>query len=479
MKQEEIIKKVTNEVFPKCKGLNAALLMGSFARGTFTTRSDIDFSLWVEKDNFVAEDFILQMNLSLPGVKNIRFIALREKIAVYFPDCPKMELAISTDMNSLDKFFLGSEIEDKEKSIVFAKPEIAAALREHLSTILSEKKQGLDTSKKRLVKDLVDKFIYEFENTSDMHRRSDSYRFYFDYNIALHVAIQLLYIAQGQIDFYFSPRNITKLFDKQHKEEFLELACSLYLPEANKKKRLLLDFFYNALKLCGYHSEKEIEDIKSFLEYVYQRDYIWNFRDLSMLCKKCRPGIIYRSSSFTRYQDSDAFNDIVKKNGITTIVDLRDEKEKQDNPYGSQLLDNYHIRYLPLPMDITRSLDYDSEFPDYSDMEKEYRWFALGNNEFFRNFFTKIEISKEVIMIHCHAGKDRTGAVCALIGLLLGESDEALESEYLESEMDSDVKYIRAFIAAVRECGGAEDFLLSCGVPFPKIEQWKTDITVH
>lgn len=478
MKQEDIIKTMTDEMFPKSKGLNAALLMGSFARGTFTTRSDIDFSLWVEKDNFVVENFISQLNLCLPGVKDIRFIALREKFVVYFSDCPKMELAITMQMSGLDKHFLGSEIEDKEKSIVFAKPEVAPALREHLDTILFEKKQGVNTSKERLVKDLVDKFIYEFENASDMHRRSDAYRFYFDYNIALHVATQLLHIAQGRIDFYFSPRNITKFFDKQYKEEFLELACSLYLPKANKKKRQLLDFFYNAIGLCDCHSEKEMDDIKSFLEYIYQRDYIWNFRDLSMLCKKCRPRVIYRSSSFTRYQDSDAFNVAVEKNGITTIVDIRDEKEKQDKPYDRQLLDDYHIRYFPLPMNITRSLDYDFEFPHYSDMEKEYRWFALGNKEFFRKFFTEIDTSKEVIMIHCHAGKDRTGAVCALIGLLLGESDNVLESEYLESEMDSDVRYIRSFIAAVRECGGAEEFLLSCGVLPQNIERWKTDIAV-
>lgn len=142
MKQEDIIKTMTDEIFPKSKGVNAVLLMGSFARGTFTTRSDIDFSLWVEKDNFVVENFISQMNLCLPGVKDIRFIALREKFVVYFSDCPKMELAITMQMSGLDKHFLGSEIEDKEKSIVFAKPEVAPALREHLDTILSEKNKG-------------------------------------------------------------------------------------------------------------------------------------------------------------------------------------------------------------------------------------------------------------------------------------------------------------------------------------------------
>ena len=82
-------------------------------------------------------------------------------------------------------------------------------------------------------------------------------------------------------------------------------------------------------------------------------------------------------------------------------------------------------------------------------------------------------------MIHCQAGKDRTGSVCALIGLLLGESDEVLESEYLESEMDADVRNIRSFIATVRECGGAEEFLLSCGVSTQTIERWKADTAVR
>ena len=64
MKQEDIIKTMTDEVFPKCKGLNAVLLMGSFARGTFTTRSDIDFSLWVEKNGFFVEDIYFRFNRS-------------------------------------------------------------------------------------------------------------------------------------------------------------------------------------------------------------------------------------------------------------------------------------------------------------------------------------------------------------------------------------------------------------------------------
>ena len=476
MKQHAIIKTMAEKIFPNCRGIKAALLIGSFARGKVTSRSDIDFSLWVDKDDFETDDFIMQLKQGLSSIKNILYVHLREKIIVYFSDCPKMELLISTEIDNLDKHFLGSEIYNKKKSIVFAKDDIVKELESHLDTIISNKKQKLTISKRQLVRDLVDKFIYEFENASNMHKRSDSYQFYFDYNIALNVAVQLRHIAFGKTEFYFAPKNIANNFENKERELFLELACSLYLPEANKKKRKLLDFFYNAFEQCGCHSEMEIVEIKSFLEDVYRRDYFWNFRDLSMLCKKCKPGIIFRSSSFTRYQDSDAFNIVLEKYKITTIIDLRDSKEKQDKPYDMKLLEKNKIGYRQIPLDISRPSNFASEFPNYTDEEKEYRWFALGNKEFYKKFYTEIDLSKEVILIHCHAGKDRTGIVCALIGLLLGESDEIIENEYLESEMDSNVKNIQAFLSTIKEFGGAEKFLLSCGVSEQKIEQWKSVI---
>ena len=103
MKQFEIIQSMKENVFPKSTGLNAALLIGSCARGTLTAKSDIDISLWIDKELFDVDKFTSLLKEFVGGVKKILPVAMRGKIAVYFSDCPKMELLI---LSWLDKILM-------------------------------------------------------------------------------------------------------------------------------------------------------------------------------------------------------------------------------------------------------------------------------------------------------------------------------------------------------------------------------------
>ena len=477
MKQFEIIQSMKENVFPKSTGLNAALLIGSCAKGTLTSKSDIDISLWIDKEVFDMGKFISLLKESISGIEKILPIAMRGKIAVYFSDCPKMELLIFSTIDGLDKHFLGSEIENRQENILFSRDGLTKEkLLSHLSKILLQKEEKAPYEKERIVRELADRFIYEFENASSKHKRSDNYKFYFDYNIALQIAVQLSYIARGSMAHYYLPKNFSSSMSNEKKEEFISLAGSLDLQEANKKKRLLLDFFYEAIQNCNIHSKAETDDMKEFIESVYSRDYIWNFRDISLFCKHCKSGLVFRSSSFTRYQhDKSVFESVIKQYKINSIVDLRENKELEKNSYDKEILESHGIRYLNLAIDTKRPL---INFADNLrlDMEKEYRWFAVGNRDFFKKFFTQINPEKDITMIHCFAGKDRTGCVCALIELLAGESKNTVETDYLESEMDSNIRHIRAFVDAIYESGGSEKFLLSCGVPAETINFWKKTI---
>jgi hypothetical protein len=69
-----------------------------------------------------------------------------------------------------------------------------------------------EQSNEKQITDLIDKFIYEFESCSGMHRRSDGYQFYFFYNIALQVAIQLNHLSKGHIKIQFP----TEIFYCKH-----------------------------------------------------------------------------------------------------------------------------------------------------------------------------------------------------------------------------------------------------------------------
>ena len=476
MTRDEIIDTMSEIVFANTQGLNAALLIGSCAhKELFKAHSDIDFSIWIDAEEFSHQQFVMLIKKNFENVSQILQIKTRGKIAVYFDNHPKMEILIFDKMEGLDKYFLGAEIYDANDSIKFVRDEkIHKKLNLHLFHILHKKQNELQRTRTQTIKDLAVKFLYDFENASSLHYRSDAYRFYFNYNIALQSAIQIAYIAQGNMEYYYLPKKFTSYMGKIEQDSFRKLACSLYLPDANEKKRLLLEYFYKAVAEADVHTAEEIADMKSFLENIYIRDYIWNFRDIATYNPICKTGVLFRSSSFVRYQnDKDVFKTVMSNYKISVIVDLRTNDEISEKPYDKQLLQEYDINYIPISININRSDNFAEEYTNYTDMEKQYRWYVLGNKDFYKSFFLKINPLKDVIMIHCYAGKDRTGVLCALIASLMGESKENIETDYLASELDSDVKHIRAFINAIDEMGGAESFLLSCGVSEEQICIWK------
>ncbi|MBO7571598.1 MAG: tyrosine-protein phosphatase [Bacteroidales bacterium] len=476
MRKNSIIDTMTGKVFANTKGLNAALLIGSCAhKEAFTAHSDIDFSIWVDDNAFSQEQFITLINQHIENVIKILPIKIRNKIAVYFDNQPKMEILIFNKLEGLDRHFLGSEIKNVSDSIKYVKDnDIHQILSAHLNQILQKKQDEAQEVKIQTIRDLTDKFIYEFESASHKHYRSDAYRFYFGYNIAFQCAVQIAYIASGSMEHHYLPRKFTSYMEKTEQESFRQLNGSLYLPEANEKKRRLLEFFYAAIAKANVHTTDEINDIKSFLEDIYRRDYIWNCRDIATYNPKCKKNVIFRSSCFVRYQhDKDVFQTVMKKNKISVITDLRDEEEISKNPYDTKILLENNIKYLNISIDTNRPDEFAAEFTDYNDTEKQYRWYALGNKDFFKSFFTQINPLNDVPMIHCHAGKDRTGVLCALIAYLMGETKENIEIDYLASELDSDIKHIRAFINTIDELGGAESFLLSCGITKNCIDTWK------
>lgn len=463
MKQLQIIQTIAETIALSCPGINAALLIGSFANGNYTLKSDVDLSLWVDEQSFDFHAFrdLLRQSLS----SSARIITPRQNIVVFFEDSPKLEIHVFYSMEALDLYFLGSEIKDIQKSIIFVKDEFRNELVGHLNQISLEKLNAHHSNNDNLIKELIDKFIYDFENASCMHRRSDNYRFYFNYNLALHDAIRLRYLISGKREHLYLPKKMGYLLDKDEQSKFVDLSCILCLTYANHKKRTLLDFFYKTLKDSGLYSSQEFNNLVLFLESIYLRDYLWNFRDISSYNPACKSGIIFRSSSFTAYQhDPTIFIPTIVQNNINIIVDLRTDEEISEAPYDMNVLANNGIKYLHLPVNMV---------PD----EKEYQRFASGNKHLFTELFTRINPAKDVVLIHCVAGKDRTGVVCALLALLAGEQKINIVSDYLASEMDADIKYINAFLEAIDGCGGVDKYLLYCGLNMDIINHWKICLT--
>jgi predicted nucleotidyltransferase len=467
-----IIKEKLKEIFPKIKNIDIALLYGSYARKESTGNSDLDIKLIV-KEKFDHEVFIetIKNEFNEP-IKNINYIKLRNKIIIYFSELPKLEFGLCYSINDINRDFLGSEITVLEDIILFERNKKVTQIEKHLKQLLGSKK-NIDTS---YINNLIDKFVYEFESSSSKHSRSDGYHFYFFYNIAFHIAVQLQYISKGKEEYHFLPKNfITQELSTEEQSNFYKLNGTLFLPEANKKKRELLDFFYVAIKKIV--SSKKYNDLKEFCEWVYQRDFFWNFRDSNTYNTKIKKQLLFRSSALSLFENTEELDTLLYKKNIKTIIDLRADREIDSISYSEKTLDK--IKYIKAQFDPWNQPKWFKEKHNHgSNHEIAYRFFAMGCKDAIKKTFeTILEEKNGAIVIHCHAGKDRTGIIFSLLHLLLESSQEHINTDYLASEMDVSLDKLKIVLDIIKDEGGIINYLLSSGLNEEQIMSLKNKLS--
>ena len=64
-------------------------------------------------------------------------------------------------------------------------------------------------------------------------------------------------------------------------------------------------------------------------------------------------------------------------------------------------------------------------------MRDSYRNYVRQNTQRFRSLFAHLLEDRAPLVIHCTAGKDRTGFACALILHALGVPDDVIAEDYL------------------------------------------------
>lgn len=448
-------------LLPKIVGVDAALLYGSYARKDATGNSDLDIKIIVNK-SFSTTILITHLQEEFKGYFiSIKHIKLRNKVVVYFKNEPKLEFGICYKREAIKRDFLGSEITNIQDIILFERNIIETNIEAYLKQLLASKKDvEID---EKIINELIDKFVYEFESSSSKHSRSDGYQFYYFYNIAFHLAVQLDYLAKGKKKYYFLPKNfMTAVLSTEEQGNFHQLSGTVFLPEANKKKRALLDFFYNAIKyLLPTH---QFDEIKDFCERIYKRDFFWNFRDAKLYNPEIKERLIYRTSALALFQNTPQLSNLLKEHNITTVIDLRADREIEEISYSEDLKSNFN--YVKAQFDPWDQPEWFKEkHNEGSNHEIAYRFFAMGCKDSVKKVFeTILEQEEGCIAIHCHAGKDRTGIIFSMIHLLLESSKESLYTDYLTSEMDVNVEKLNIALDVIEKEGGIKSYLKSCGL---------------
>ena len=175
----------------------------------------------------------------------------------------------------------------------------------------------------------------------------------------------------------------------------------------------------------------------------------WNFRDVAGVTG-VRPGRLFRSSELSRLDDKG--RDAMSALAISDVADLRSPVELERRGAGA-VPDGVVVHHLPFP-DLSHDHSDDGAAPHETSWQKmmteasdeepsvaagkwmtqEYERFPTlgGAQRAVRQIVTMIAEGRPVL-VHCFAGKDRTGFAVAVALEAAGVDRDAILEDYLQS----------------------------------------------
>lgn len=184
---------------------------------------------------------------------------------------------------------------------------------------------------------------------------------------------------------------------------------------------------------------------------------IHNFRDFGGYATGCgrglKRGVLYRSGHHARASDADL--DRLTELGVAVLVDLRRKHERVREPsrrpqsFGAQVLENdLGLQDDPWVQGL-RGVEATADW-FHEDALVFYRRapFEDAYLDLFSRYFHALAAADGAVLVHCAAGKDRTGMLCALTHHIAGVHDDDLIADYL---LTNDETRIEARIPSLSE----------------------------
>ena len=183
---------------------------------------------------------------------------------------------------------------------------------------------------------------------------------------------------------------------------------------------------------------------------LHRFDALDNFRDYGDYAvaggRRIRPGRLYRSAHHARLSDGDL--DRLAGFGIATVVDMRRPVERRRQPsrrppgFSAAVIENDHdpggeaphITFLK-----TAELTAESGRRFMTDTYRRLP-FEPAHLDLFQRYFEAVAGDDGPVLIHCAAGKDRTGLLAALTHHLLGVHRDDLVDDYLLTNQAVDLE---------------------------------------
>ena len=158
----------------------------------------------------------------------------------------------------------------------------------------------------------------------------------------------------------------------------------------------------------------------------------------------------------------------IRSYGVSRVLDLRWGWEVSKCP--SPLADDTFYRHVPACSDMTG----DEEIPLDS-----YRLMVDISRDRLAAVMTAIaQAPPGGVVVHCHAGRDRTGVVVALALHIAGASVESIATDYALSDDSEKAVMVNTFDHLQTRYGGVADYLIGSGVTPAHLADIRTRLTV-
>jgi protein-tyrosine phosphatase len=191
-----------------------------------------------------------------------------------------------------------------------------------------------------------------------------------------------------------------------------------------------------------------------------------NFRDLGGYPARDGRAVrwrqIFRSNHLGRLTEADI--EVLRPLGLKSAFDFRGTGERVAALCGLQEVAVHSLPIEPTVVATLRTRLADRATLSSADaldvMRDSYRNYVRYNTASFRALFAHLLEDRAPLVIHCTAGKDRTGFACALILHALGVADDLIAEDYLltnrfyrrdpsaSSDLPEDVRRVLASVEA-------------------------------
>ncbi len=149
------------------------------------------------------------------------------------------------------------------------------------------------------------------------------------------------------------------------------------------------------------------------------------------------------------------------EHGITDIIDLRRPDEIEKAP-------DDHDRARDLGIQV-HEISYNPP-ADLNVVAHDYVRCLIGCKDKINKIFHVFLNARGGVLIHCGAGKDRTGVISAMAQLLVGMHRQQVLDDYIMTGHDTLPERIGHTLAHIEKSGGIEPFLLSCDLS-PEVQK--------